>query len=183
MSSSCGFWVFFRLRWTLEFFLLNYRKFYGRVNAAIPLLFGALLLKRVIGEFLLILSFKKTFVVLGAFPWALTIESRGEFFEDWNTLGSFHCDWALFEPIGIGLFTICTWGYNEAGLSTYLGLTNVSLSVTFCIRRLSLFLIASVSYFGVCRGRTNKWKVAPSIVLTKPKWHQKLFEFQTLAWK
>ena len=53
--------------------------------------------------------------------------------------------------------------------SSYIGAAKVSLPVTFCIRILPFFLFSSVSYIGVCSERTNKWKVAPSIVLTKPK--------------
>ena len=75
----------------------------------------------------------------------------------------------MFELFGIGLFTICTWGYSENGFSSYFSAAKVLLLVTFCIRRLPLFLLSSVSYIGVCSERTNKWKVSPSIVLTKTK--------------
>ena len=85
----------------------------------------------------------------------------------------------MFELIGIGLFTTCIWGYNEVGFSSYIGAAKVSLPVTICIRRLPLFLFSSVSYIGVCSERTNKRKVAPSKVLTKPKMAPETFRISS----
>ena len=156
----------FRKRVLHGFSKLLFIRCYGGGNGAFPIL----LLSEVLGTF-------STTEVFGAFPVLLlpllpckNILNVLEAFPVWfNAFDSILCLSLRLEPIVIGLFIRCTWGYRRVQFSSCIGADLDLLPARFCGGPFEVLLFSSFSYIGVCSERTYRWKVAPNVVLTKPK--------------